>query len=177
MVHVAVRRRVKPGCEAEFEAAIRRFFADALDESGTTGAALLRPIPGDPSREYGVLRSFDSEAAKERFYASDRYRAWNEAVAPLVEGEPIRHELHGMEAFFSGTGPGRAPPRWKMALLTWTGVNVAVFAFSRAVPALLGTALPGWSIFLLVNALVVASLTWVLMPLLTRLTAGWLRPR
>jgi antibiotic biosynthesis monooxygenase (ABM) superfamily enzyme len=61
-----------------------------------------------------------------------------------------------------------------MALLTWLAVNVAVYIFSTAVPALIH--LPMFVTFMLVNALVVASLTWVLMPLLTRWFNNWLQP-
>lgn len=80
--------------------------------------------------------------------------------------------LHGMEAFFRAADP---PPAWKMALLTWIGVNPAVYIFPIAVPALFGR-LPMLAELLIVNAFVVASLTWLLMPLLTKLAASWLRP-
>ena len=62
-----------------------------------------------------------------------------------------------------------------MALLTWLAVNPTVFVFSRAIPPLLG--LPALLELLIVNALVVASLTWLLMPTLTRLAKSWLVPR
>jgi uncharacterized protein len=80
-------------------------------------------------------------------------------------------EVHGLEAFFRDHAP--APPRWKMALLSWIAVTPAVYAFSRLVPSVFGqlselAALP------LVTAFVVASLSWVLMPLLTRLFRPWL---
>lgn len=175
MIHVAVRRRVKPGHEAEFEAAVRELFASSLAHEGAAGAALLRPIAGAPN-EYGILRAFEDEAAKERFYASDAYRDWNARIAHLVEGEPERRDLHGLEAFFTD-GLRRAPPRWKMALLTWLGVDIAVLVFGRGAPRLVGGALPGWLLFLLVNACVVASLTWLIMPVLTRAAAGWLHGR
>lgn len=176
MIHVAVRRRVKPGREAEFEAAIRELFATALAAEGSAGAALLRPIAGAPN-EYGILRAFEDQAAKERFYASAAYRDWNARVQPLVDGEPELRDLHGLEAFFTA-GPARAaPPRWKMALLTWLGVDLAVLVFGRGAPRFLGDALPGWGLFLLVNACVVASLTWLIMPAVTKVAAGWLHGR
>jgi uncharacterized protein len=173
MIHVAVRRRVKPGREAEFEAAIREFFAHALADPGSHGASLLRPFPGAPN-EYGILRAFENEAARDRFYASPAFRDWNERVQPLVDGDCERRDLHGLEAFFTGSPARRPPPRWKMALLTWLGVDLAVFVFSRGVPRLTGDTLPRWGTFLLVNACVVASLTWLIMPLLTKAAAPWL---
>ncbi|MDB5902567.1 MAG: hypothetical protein JWM26_1445 [Betaproteobacteria bacterium] len=173
MVHVAIMRVVRPGREREFEALIQKFFEEAARQPGVCGAYLIRPIVGSLSREYGILRSFHSEEDRDRFYGSDVYRDWNDAVAPLVEGGPQRRELHGLEAFFHGNAP--PPPRWKMAVLTWVGVNPAVFIFSNAVPAIVGE-LPMLAGLLLVNAFVVASLTWGFMPALTKLFSRWLHP-
>ena len=171
LVHVAIMRVVRPGREREFESLIQKFFHEAALQPGVCGAYLIRPFAGPHSKEYGILRSFASEEDRDRFYHSDLYREWNKAVAPLVEGGPQRRALHGMEAFFRGGAP--APPAWKMALLTWIGVNPAVYIFSSAVSAVLGK-MPMLVELLLVNAFVVASLTWVFMPVLARLFARWL---
>lgn len=171
MIHVVILRVVKPGREREFEGLIQQFFAEADRQPGVAGAYLIRPFAGAASREYGILRSFGSADDRDRFYGSELYRKWNETVAPLVEGEPRRQELHGMEAFFPSA---MAPARWKMALLTWFAVNIAVYVFSNLVPAV--TSLPPWVTFLVVNALVVCALTWALMPWLTRMFNRWLTP-
>jgi len=171
-VHVAVLRIVKPGRELEFERLIEKFFVEAERQPGVAGAYLIRPFTGASPREYGILRSFASADDRDRFYASDLYRSWNEAAAALVEGEPKREHLHGMEAFFRGKSA--PPPRWKMALLTWVAVNIAVYTFATGVPKVVQ--LPGLVNFLVVNALVVCALTWVLMPPITKLFASWLHP-
>lgn len=171
MVHVAIMRVVREGREAEFESLIEQFFHEAARQPGVCGAYLIRPLVGSNSREYGILRSFQSVEDMNRFYESDLFRKWNEAIRPLVEGEPQRRELHGMEAFFR---EGAAhPPRWKMAIVTWIGVSPAVYIFSNTVPAVFGHLSTLMSL-LLVNALVVATLTWVFMPLLTKLFHRWL---
>ncbi|MEM6455239.1 MAG: antibiotic biosynthesis monooxygenase [Acidobacteriota bacterium] len=171
-VHVAITRVVKPGCEAAFEAAIAPFFEHAENAPGAAGAYLIRPFQGAAKNEYGVLRSFDSPEAMERFYRSSLYRDWTETVRPLVVGAPSKHRLHGMEAFFRAT---HQPPAWKMALITWLGVNPAVFLSAQAV-GWTGVVLPPLVELMLVNVLVVATLTWVVMPLLTTLFRGWLAP-
>jgi len=172
LVHVAILRVVRPEREMEFEARIREFFEEAARQPGVCGAYLIRPIAGSNAREYGILRSFRSAEERDRFYASDLYRNWNEAVGPLVEGAPRREPIHGLEAFFRHVDP---PPRWKMAVLTWIGVNPAVYIFSKAVPALVPE-LPFVATFLAVNALVVASLAWCFMPILTKIFVPWLQP-
>lgn len=167
-IQVAITRVVKPGSEEKFEEAIRQFFERAEQEPGSAGAYLIRPFQGASANEYGVLRTFESRDAMERFYASPLYREWTETIGPLVVGEPRKRELHGMEAFFRSSS---GPPAWKMALVTWLGVNPAVFISAQTV-GLTGLAPPPLVELMLVNVLVVAGLTWLVMPLLTR----WFRP-
>lgn len=143
----------------------------AQGDPGVRGAYLIRPMAGADSREYGIVRSFRSERDMQRFYDSDLYRRWQQTVGPLVEGEAHKRPLHGLEAFFRED----KPPRWKMAVTTWIGVNPAVYIFSRAVPGVLGE-LPWWAALLIVNSFVVASLPWVFMPLLTMVFRRWLQP-
>lgn len=171
MIHVAVTRTVREGREQEFEQRLIGFFGEAEKEPGTGGAFFLRRLTGGRPREYGILRAFDDATAKDRFYESALYREWNEAVRPLVEDEPLRRELHGLEAFFRRNG--KPPPTWKMALLTWVAVSLSVFIFSNVVPRVV-SGLPRLAEMLLVNAFVVASLAWVLMPMASRLTRRWL---
>lgn len=176
MTHVAILRRVRAGCEAEFERALDDFFREALAEGATSGAQLIRPLPGATDRVYGVLRSFPGEHERDAFYASALFQRWNERVRPLVEeGAADRREFHGLEAFFRATAPAGGPPAWKLAVTTWVGVTLVT---SLVIPTL-GPVLGGWGLgFLVSNALlnvvIVATLTWVVMPILTRWVARWL---
>jgi antibiotic biosynthesis monooxygenase (ABM) superfamily enzyme len=68
------------------------------------------------------------------------------------------------------------PPRYKLALLTWAGA----YAVITLVLALLGPAIASWPLVLrtlVISAAMVAALTWVIMPRLTRLFGGWLHAR
>ena len=171
-VHVAITRQVKPGCEAAFETALREFARQSLQIPGMTGVHLIEPVPGSNGREYGILRSFDSEESSRRFYDSDLFQTWNQTVADLVIGDPVYRRLHGLEAFFRevGTSP---PPRWKMAIVTWLGVFPSVLLWSSVLPKHLA-GLPSLLIVAIVNVFVVITLAWVVMPLLTKLFRGWL---
>lgn len=173
VVHVAVTRQVKPGCEQAFEDALREFARESLREPGTTGIHLIAPVPGTDGCEYGILRSFESEAASRRFYESDRFKNWQEQVTPLVVGSPQRRRLHGLEAFFRDK-KHTPPPRWKMAIVTWMGVFPSVLLWSSLLPQAL-SGLPQLLVVAIVNVFVVATLAWGVMPLLTRLFAGWLQ--
>ena len=172
-IYVAVTRKIKAGCEEEFQAALRVFFQSSLGQPGVHGASMLIPPPGSSSREYGILRTFVNERERDAFYASPLFQEFKNRVAPLTDGEPNYRQLHGLEAWFRNpSGPN--PPTWKMALLTF----VAVWPVSMAVPAalnpLIGNAV-GPIIFAgAVAAGIVLVLTWVAMPILVRLAKRWL---
>ena len=173
-VHVATLRTVREGREAEFEAKITAFFGEAAAQPGVSGAYLIRPLSGSKKREYGILRTFQSESDMQHFYDSEVYARWKDEVRPLVEGEPQKRQLHGLEAFFRESEA--PPPQWKMALITWVGVNVAVYLVNTAMAALFGP-LPMLVGLLIGNAVIVAALTWIFMPVLTRIFRTWLQPR
>lgn len=174
-IHEAITRRIKPGCEAEFQAALQGFFRDSFANAGVQGASMLVPPPGSTSPEFGILRTFASAVERDAFYASPMFKAWEERIRPLTEGEPVYRELNGLEAWFRS--PQSPPPVWKMALLTW----IAVWPVSMAVPAvlnpLIGQRVPNLVFAGAVAAGIVVVLTWAAMPLLVRIMKGWLQPR
>ncbi len=171
-VHLAVTLRVREGKEAEFAEVLARFARRSLDHSGTTGVHLIQPVPGTGSREFGILRSFASELHSREFYESDMYRQYKAETVDLVEGEPIFRRLNGLEAFFR-SGGYHFPPRWKMAVVTYLAVVPAVLFWSSALKPQLKEY--HWLVSaLVINAAVVATLAWAMMPLLTRLFHKWL---
>jgi antibiotic biosynthesis monooxygenase (ABM) superfamily enzyme len=170
-IHVAITRRVRPGRETEFLQGLREFFQVSYSHSGVYGANLIVPPPGSSSRDYGILRTFSDEAERDAFYQSPSYKYWAERARSLTEGEPQYRQLHGLEAGFrEAVTP---PPRWKMAVVTFVGVYLVttllisvVEPVIRPLPFLLHNAI--------FNALVVGLLTWLVMPVVTRMARRWL---
>jgi hypothetical protein len=171
-LHVAITRRVRAGREEEFQRALREFFQASFGHEGVLGASLLVPPPGSDSREFGILRTFASEAERDAFYASPMFQAWEERVRTLTEGEPVCRQLHGLEAWFRS--PHLPPPRWKMAIVTLVGVYPVslVIGLTLALPL---QRLPLALNVLVVSALIVCCLTWLVMPALTKLFQHWLQ--
>ena len=170
-IHVAITRRVRPGCEAEFQQALREFFHVSFAHGGVLGASMITPPPGSDSREFGILRTFASEAERDAFYEWPPFKEWDERAKMLTDGEPVYRQLHGLEAWFRS--PGHPPPRWKMAVVTFLGVFPVVMVLSLT----LGPAIRSWHFIAsnaVFNACVVTLLTWVVMPAITRLLHGWL---
>ena len=82
---------------------------------------------------------------------------------------------HGLETWF--TLPGRptlpAPPKWKMAVVTWLALLPKVLVLGSLLPM----DLPVVARAAVSTAIPVALLTWVVMPRVTRWLAPWLYAR
>ena len=176
-IHIAVTRTVKAGCEADFEQALHDFVQRSLPLAGQLGVHILRPAPGSNSREYGIIRTFANRDAVATFRTSPEYLEWNNFMLQLTEGSGRAEELCGLESWFTLPGqPLRSLPKWKMAIATYLGVLLVVMGLGLT----LGPLLKSWNFVLqniIFNALVVALLTWVVMPIITRLLRPWLHAK
>jgi antibiotic biosynthesis monooxygenase (ABM) superfamily enzyme len=170
-IHMAITRQIRPGCEAEFQLALQKFFMASFAHSGVQGASMIVPLPGSTSSEFGILRTFANEEERDAFYRSPMFKEWEEQIKPLTEGEPIRRQLTGLEAWFRSSN--NPPPLWKMGIATYLGVVPVIMFLSLT----LGRWIQNWNFVLnniVFNAFVVVLLTWVVMPLITRALHGWL---
>jgi antibiotic biosynthesis monooxygenase (ABM) superfamily enzyme len=172
-IHIAITRQVRPGCEAEFQQALREFFQTSHAHPAVLGATMLTPPPGSGSREFGILRTFTNERERDEFYASPMFQAWEERAKPLTDGGWSYHQLHGLEAWFRS--PGGPPPRWKMAIVTLLGVYPVSLLIGFCVSPQLRK-LPLVLNLFIVSALIVTCLTWLIMPRLARWFKPWLNP-
>lgn len=176
-VTVIVRRRVKAGCNSDFEAAMREFIAFALSFPGHRDIHVLRPDHADGG-DYTVVDKFADAGARHAFKTSAAYSKWMQRLAALTEGDPHIEEMGGLAGWFTlpeGTH-ARPPSRPKMAAVTFLGV----YPLTSTLPPLFSGALPGWHpllVNLVTTGVIVASLTWLIMPLLTRAFAPWLFPK
>lgn len=170
---VAITRKVKAGKEREFEVAIAEFFRESFKSQGVAGVHLIRPLASDSPGEYGILRSFYSEADEAAFYESSVFQQWLITVAPLVEGTSKRQVVKGLEGWLALSGKEPSPPGWKVVVTTWAGVWMAVLLVSTllgkrlsAIPPVLGMGVE--------TLLVVMLLHWVVMPRLNQWLSRWL---
>ena len=174
LLTVVVARRIRAGHEDAYERTMRDFVAWSLTQPGHEGLHVLRPSRGE--RDYTVVSSFRDAAARSAYTGSSEYASWMARFAPLTEGDPRIHELSWLEAFVSM--PGRAvrrPPPRKLAVATFLGVlPTSVFLGET-----LGPRIAAWPLLARATtfaAAMVAMLTWIVMPLVTRALHGWLFP-
>ena len=169
------RRRARPGHEAEYEGMLREMLAKMREHKGFLGGDLIPPEA--PGEEYQLVVRFASEAELQAWDMSDARGALLERMKAVAEGEPEFRKLSGLEAWFEpAVVPATMhPPRVRMALVTWLGIFPTVSFFLwfvlpwiQPLPFLPRTAV--------LTALIVVTMTWVVMPRLTRVLRGFLNP-
>ena len=171
-VLVAVVRRVPAAEAAAMDVDLRAFLAYAAQHPGYEGMQILRREAAG-TVEFTVLARFASATARAALKASPDYLAWLARLDARATHPVAVQELHGLEAWFTVPDTAAAPTRWKMAAITYLGVNLVTTALLPLAPRVLGSTSFPWSNIAL-NLPVVALLTWVVMPLLTRAFRGWL---
>ena len=170
---VVVRRRIRRGFEADFERTMHEFIRFALDFPGHRGITVLRP--GEGARDYFVIDKFRDETARRQFTATYEYRRWMESLAALSDGDTRIQEITGLEGWFKIAGradPG-GPKAYKMAIATFVGV----YPLSVFLTLTIGRAIESWPLWAgsaVFNICIVTLLTWVVMPIVSRLLARWL---
>lgn len=93
----------------------------------------------------------------------------DQKLAQAVEGIDVIVGGHSHNRMEVAEKRGGTPPRWKMAIVTWLGVFPAVLFWSWLLSTRLYMLHP-----IAITILVVASLTWAIMPRLTGVLRPWL---
>lgn len=163
---------VAKGREDEFEEWAHGITAEASRFPGHLGATWLRP-EGDDRRYHTVVRFTDGARLDDWLRSPERER-WIDRLGDTAHEE--RLHTTGMETWFSlPERPVAAPPRWKMALVTFAGVYpISVVLQVTAVPA--SQQWPAPLRALVFPVILVPLLTYVIMPGLSRLLREWLYP-
>lgn len=174
-VTITVRRKVRPGREAAYEAWLKRLTEGAATEfPGYLGAEFHRP---GPDGTYRSVFRFDSLANLETFERSDFRAAMLAEGANLFAADAAWERMTGLEFWFDpppGTKvPQPSPHRMALVLIA------VVFTLVLALNLTLGPRIAGWPLALRVLATVtiqVGLMTYVIMPRLTPLIARFIYP-
>ncbi|NJK39747.1 MAG: hypothetical protein HC835_20900 [Oscillatoriales cyanobacterium RM2_1_1] len=176
-VTVSVQRRVKPGCEQEFEEFLTGIINASMTFEGHLGTNVFSPT--DPQHpEYLIIFKFDHQSNLRRWEESDCRRQWMARGEALTVGSPIFEVITGLETWFTlGTRkPMLPPPRYKMVTVTWLAIFPLVNVINILLSPVLKTLSPVPRSFV-TTAILVPLMTYVVMPRMTRLFAHWLYPK
>ncbi len=169
-----VTRRVNRGHEAEYEAWLKGINKAAAAFPGFLGVNVIRP-PGGVGREYVSIFRFDSYVHLKRWEESAERRQWLARLGDdMIECEAREQSLTGLEFWFTASAlPCLAPPRYKMVIVLVPVIFCMLNLLSPVFSVLLHGVAP-----LLRSLIVVAAqvtlMTYLIMPLLTRLLSRWL---
>jgi len=169
---LVVSRRIKPGREKEYSGWLRRVIEAANEFPGYRGVTTLAPEGFDSDIRYMIWR-FDNQKDLDNW---ERSEIRNRFVAEVQNyAEQHYEKATGMETWFSLPDMRRvvAPPRWKMFLVTTLAAFVVSFFFRFLLTPYLGS----WPLVLtslIYSTLLVGTLTYLMMPWLSRFFRRWL---
>jgi antibiotic biosynthesis monooxygenase (ABM) superfamily enzyme len=145
--------------------------ADCSQFPGYLGSSIFRPASVDDP-EYRVIFKFDRLSNLRQWEKSEERQSWFARAEALTERTPNIQVLTGLETWF--TLPGQAaivpPPRYKMVLVTWLAGFPLITLISTVLQNQLSP-LPTVVRVMVVTAIAVPSMTYLLMPQMTRLFA------
>jgi hypothetical protein len=176
-VTIVVRRKVKSGCENDYEAWLERLTRGAAERfQGYLGAEFHRPASS--GGEYRSVFRFDSVDNLDVFERSDFRAAMLAEAAPMFAADAAWERMTGLEFWFDpppGTKvPQTSPHRMALVLVA------VVFTLVLILNLTLGPFMTGWPLALRVLVTVciqVGLMTYVIMPRLTPLIARFIYPK
>lgn len=173
---VVVSRRVRKGQQEAFEALSSQMTERASRFPGYLGTAMFRPAsPDDP--EYRIVFKFRDRETLTAWEESEERAELLEQIESLLVRPSEREVTSGIVTWFTlpGQNPVQPPPKWKMTIVSWLALYPAVTLvfvifgdLLAKVPLLLRT--------MIVTIVVMALMSYVLMPRMTKWFKFWLFP-
>ena len=175
MVTAVIRHDIQPGLLARYEEWLKRIVPLAARVPGHRGVSVIRPHAGGTL--YTVTIRFDSVRHAEDWLHSEVRRQFIAEVEPWLRQPESVETVTGLEFWFTPSGGRPLVKPWKQFLVTLA----AIYPLTMLVPWLLQPLFGWWPALsrslvshLLIAAVIVALMTWVLMPRVTRLLGKWL---
>ena len=174
-----VRAHIKPHKEQEYEQWLHGINEEANQFAGFQGATVLRPDDKSHKHpEYVVVVRFATYTDLRRWEHSTQFAEWQRRLEPLLVGDIAVDSRTGTETWF--TLPGHTvvvpPPKYKMAIVASFGAAPFVMIVIPLMVRYLNGVLPSIGISLFILLVMSFAMTWVTMPLLSRLARSWLYP-
>lgn len=175
-VSVVWSRRAKPASQAALEDVIERLAKAMSKAPGFEGVVTLRPQAGNPP-VFTMVAHFASQHDLDAWVSSEiRGRLYAEAEALSVGGLNVQ-QAAGLEGWFQMPGQPLIvpPPRYKTAVITWIAILPLLVGANLIATPLLSRVPPVLRL-VPVSIVLIALMTWVVMPNMTRWFRFWLYP-
>jgi len=170
-VTIVISRKIKPGCEKQYDEWFRRFLMIEKNIPGYVGTTIITQGGTDSTIRH-IIHRFSNTTSLDAWEKSDEYL---KQIEEANKYSTIYYErATGLETWF--TLPDLktivAPPKWKMAIASFIGA----YCISSLVTLLLTLDPYIRQSPYLVNTILVLGLTYFAMPILSRLLRRWLYP-
>ena len=175
-ITVVVVRHARPGCAAVFEKLVHDMFKIRNQIPGHLSTDFVRPTEPN-STAYTIIFKFDRMSHYQQWLDSPERVVWLERVAQFTEGAPAYQYHPGLEAWVTlpDEPGGRSPDKYKTVAVTW----LAIYPLALGVSTVIAPITTGWSPvagIALLTGIVVPTLGYGLMPVITWLFRDWLYP-
>jgi len=175
-VTVSITRRVDGNRLAEVTHWVQSGVNLANTYDGFLGSGWVRAHAD--SDEWHMLYRFADADTLEAWEASDDRAEWLYEGRELVEVARVERRT-GIEGWFDAPQPGvpAAPPRWKQAVTIWLGFFPLSLLFTTLVTSFVPIWHELWPIatVLITTLCLTPTMTYFLLPFVTRLLQPWLR--
>jgi uncharacterized protein len=173
-VTAVITRNIKPGHEKDYDDWLRRYMILENKVHGYLGTTIIAPGGNNSSVRY-IINRFSDKATMD---------AWESSVEALnlIEEANNYSTIHytsatGLETWFSVPDLKAIlpPPKWKMAIVAFIGAYCISLLASLILRSFLGLHPLLFNLFMTI--VMVIGLTYLAMPLLSRLLRRWLYPK
>ncbi|MFD7775691.1 antibiotic biosynthesis monooxygenase [Streptomyces sp. NPDC059753] len=177
-VTAVISHDVRPGREEEFERWQDKILKEQEKFPGFMGTEFFRPVEGIQDHWVVAFR-YDTREHLEAWLDSSRREHLLKEGRDYFASYDVRKVGTAFSGWFRfGSGEDeKAPPNWKQAMTVVLALYPTVMVLNLTVGhefAVLGV--PGYLGLFFGNILSVSILSWLLMPLVNRVLAFWLRP-
>jgi uncharacterized protein len=175
-VTVDIVQVVKTGSEESFEALLTKLISASENFEGRLGCNVFRSSNQDNLSEYRIIFKFNSLKNLRNWENSEIRHRLIESAKPLLVGDVKWQVITGLETWFTLSAKGAIvpPPRYKMVIITF----LAAYPTTTLVNFLLQPlkVLPAPLLSLIGMLILLSSMTYIIMPRMTKLFAKWLYP-
>jgi uncharacterized protein len=173
---IVTSNEVIPGKEADYQAADRALNEAAARFPGFAGAKVFKPNAG--SKAWSTMIRFDNKNNMDRWLASPERAAGRKAMYQFTVSHHANVVPTGFGSWFAvNAEDGIAAPAWKQAMTVLGALFPTVMILNLTVGNLVASKGAPMAVNVFIgNTLGTVALTWLLMPVVTRLMNWWLSP-
>ena len=183
-VTVIVKRIAKKDKIKEFEEWLSGISKEVSKQEGSMGIDIIRPTGDNKSKlEYVVIFRFNNYDNLAKWEKSPIRNEWLQKGRKLIEADPDVQKLTGLEFWFtpyfkdesSPMIPLQPPPRYKMVIVTIPVISILLMTLVPQIHILTEMLSIPFPVRLVIAlTITVLLMTYVIMPLLTKLLKSWL---